>query len=71
MVEPSSGDRAASSLSNLPRAHIVILSILLALREEMSGDGPCNRLLKAMEEEEKRRQWAPRRIMNESRSRFS
>ncbi len=59
---------AAAALSNLPRADIVVLSMLLALREEMSEDGPSNRLvLKAMEEEEKRRQWAPIRIKDESR----
>jgi hypothetical protein len=48
--------------------------MLLALREEMSEDGPSNRLLKAMEEEEKRRQWAPRRRMikdEQSRRQFS
>jgi hypothetical protein len=45
--------------------------MLLALREEMSEEGPSNRLLKSMEEEEKRQQWAPRRgIKDENRRRF-
>jgi hypothetical protein len=51
---------------------LFMMTVLVALKEEMREDGPSDRLLKAIEEEEKRQQlWAPRRLKDESRCRFS